>query len=198
MIDARQNLQFRAGDVFGQVARFGDRNEFVRPMQHQGGCAQPFKQPLGAAVSQRADHVPDHGRAGGGSLQKRGDPPCRGIGRQARGKGDERPSRAPAAQYEIQFRLGFGRRRTDGRAAQHQAGYPMADGEADGQRATLAEAEHDRCRGSAGGGDGGQVINSLVGSRRRDRGIGQAGAELVVTDEPAVPGQPAHEPPVSR
>jgi hypothetical protein len=31
MIDAGQNLELRTGDVFGQVARLGDRNEFLRP-----------------------------------------------------------------------------------------------------------------------------------------------------------------------
>ena len=45
MIDAGQNLELRTGDMFGQVARLGDRNEFVRPMQHKDRCAQPFEQP---------------------------------------------------------------------------------------------------------------------------------------------------------
>ncbi len=64
----------------------------------------------------------------------------------------------------------------------------MGGGEADGQRTSLAETEHDGCRGSAGGGNRGQVVDSLIGGQRRDRGVGQAGAELVVTDESAVPG----------
>jgi len=198
MIDAGQNLELRTGDVFGQVARLGDRNEFVRPMQDKGRCAQPFEQPLGAAVGERSDDVPDHGRAGGGSLERRGNPAGHGIRGQAWGKRVERPSGAPAVQEEIQFRPGFWWRWTNGRAVQHQARYRMGGGEADSQRTSLTETEHDGCRGSAGGGNRGQVLDSLVGSRRRDRGIGQAGAELVVTDESAVPGQPAREPPIPR
>ena len=198
MVDAGQDFELRTGDVLGQAPRLGDRNEFVRPVQHQGGYAQAFEQPLGAAIGERADHVPDHGRAGGGSLQGRGNPAGLGICSQARRKRVERPPRSPALKDQVQFRPGFGGRRANGRAVQHKTGYPVNDSEADGQRASLAEAQRDRCPGRAGGSDRRQVLNSLADRRRRDRRIGQASSELVITDQPAMPGQPAHEPPVPR
>ena len=45
MIDAGQNLELRTGDMFGQVARLGDRNEFVRPSRTRAGARSRSSSP---------------------------------------------------------------------------------------------------------------------------------------------------------
>jgi hypothetical protein len=125
-------------------------------------------------------------------------PARRGIPSQARSQHVNGPPGTPGLQEQIQFRPGLGWRRADGRTVQHKTRYPVGGSKADGQRTSLAESEQHRRRRRAGGRYGGQVLRSFANGRHQGRRIGQASPELVITDQPAVPGQPAHEPAISR